>query len=149
MRVEISLAGDKQVSRELLRFGERALMARPAFEAIGELLLTVEQHQFASEGRFASGGWAPLAESTLAQKTGPSILDETGELRASLTERGDPHQIFDVGDEYLLFGTDLDYAGYHQTGTSRMPRRRPLELREEQRAEAVKILQRFITTGIV
>jgi phage gpG-like protein len=149
VRVEVSLAGDKQVSRELLRFGERAIAAKPAFEAIGELLITIEREQFATQGQAESGGWAPLAESTLRYKTGPSILDETGELRASLTERGDPHQIFDVGDEFLLFGTDVEYAGYHQTGTTRMPRRRPLELREMHRAEAVKILQRFIMTGLI
>jgi phage gpG-like protein len=149
VRVEIGLSGDKQVSRQLLRFGDRALAARPAFEAIGQMLLELEGQQFASEGHRASGGWEPLADSTLEHKHGPSILDETGELRASLTERGGPHQIWDVGDEFLLFGTDVDYASFHQTGTSRMPRRRPLELTEADRAGAVKILQRYIMTGVI
>jgi phage gpG-like protein len=163
VRVEIGLAGDKQVSRELLRFGERALAAKPAFEAIGELLLTLEKEQFKTEGKSESGGWDELRASTLASKKGPAILDETGELKLSLTERDSDHQIWETTDDFLLFGTDLDYASYLQTGTgdfrgkdrrgnaegTGMVRRRPLALTELHRAEAVKILQRFITTGLV
>jgi phage gpG-like protein len=147
MRVDVSIGGDRQVSRQLLRFGERAVAARPAFEMIGELLFELEKEQFASEGGRASGGGAPLAESTVASRgSSHPILDLTGELRSSLTGRG-PNNTFLATDDFLLFGTSVEYAGFHQAGTSRMPRRRVLELTEADRVAAAKVLQRFIVTG--
>lgn len=151
MQVEISLAGDVQVRRKLLRIGDRAVHARPAFEAIGEVLMRIEDQQFSSEGSRGSGGWEPLAASTVAQRgSAHPILDQSGVLRSSLTKRGGEN-IFDATDDYLRFGTHVPYAGFHQTGTSRTPRRRPLELTESDRAGMVKILQAYIlgdeTTG--
>lgn len=147
MQIELSVHGDVQVSRQILRVGDRAIDAEPAFETIAETLMQIEGRQFASEGAYASGGWAQLAESTLEQKQGPRILDETGVLRRSLTERGAEHQILITAAEFMTFGTDLDYAGFHQRGTSRMPQRRPVELRETDRRHAVRQLQSWVLTG--
>lgn len=148
MLIELSAHGDVQVSRRLLRFGERAINAAPAFEFIATELMRIEREQFDTEGQRSSGGWAPLAESTLAQKTGPSILVESGELKASLTERGHPSQRLIISDTFMVFGSEVDYAAYHQRGTAHMPRRRPLELTEHDRAHTVvRTLQRWITTG--
>lgn len=77
------------------------------------------------------------------------ILDDTGALRRSLTQRGDPNQIVEILPLELSFGSNLPYSRYHQTGTSRMPRRRPLEFTERARVDTVKILQRYILTGEV
>lgn len=144
MELELTIAGDTQVRRKLLRVAHNAANARPAFEAIGELLLGWEREQFSSEGRRASGGWAPLKDSTIAARgTEHPILDETGALRTSLTERGGDNTL-EATDDFLLFGSKLGYGGYHQTGTSRMAQRRPIELTERDRAGVVKVLQAFI-----
>lgn len=145
MRIEIGLAGDKQVSRQLLRIGDRAVAAAPAFDLMATWLMGLEREQFESEGRRSSGGWAPLAQSTIDAKGGDSsILFRTGAEMASFTERGDPNQTLWVTDDFLLFGSKLDYPGYQQSGTSRMPQRRPLELTEADRRVPPKILQAYI-----
>lgn len=159
MRIEIEAFGDKQVSRELLRFGDRAGDASPAFHSIAELLESSEEKQFRTQGRHASAGWKKLEDATVKAKRRSSdprvranaakILQATGALKDSLTadvqgvEGGsvriiDPHQ--------LIFGTQIGYAKFHQRGGG-VPRRRVLELRARDRVEIVKRMQRFLVTG--
>lgn len=151
MKLVFSVAGDKQIERELLRWGDRALDARPAFDAIGDLFVEETKEQFDTEGKHASGGWRPLKPATLASKRRRQmrleILQETGALVDSLTQRGDQNMIFQAGPTFLRFGTKLPYAAFHQRGNDRLPRRRPLEFTEATRRTAVKILQRFIVEG--
>jgi phage gpG-like protein len=115
---------------------------------MGELLIREEQQQFATEGRHASGGWKPLKPATLASKRRRGlrmeILQATGDLMSSLTDRGDKNMIFDAKPTELVFGTSVPYAIFHQTGTRRMSRRRPIELTEQTRRECVRILQRYL-----
>lgn len=146
MQIEIGVAGDVQVSRKILRVGERANRAQPAFEAIADKLYDWEGDQFATEGRFASGGWAPLAPSTLAAKTTNQILVESGALQRSLTQRGGENLLI-VHDDWMAFGTSDPKARFHQRGTDRMPRRRPLELTEFMRRTIVRVLQLWIVRG--
>lgn len=82
-----------------------------------------ELFQYSAQQAISSGnnpyGWAPLAESTLARKTG-TILLETGELLGSITHNVDPMGNL-TGEAYV--GTDVEYAKYLEFGTSRMPAR--------------------------
>lgn len=152
MRLEIDVFGDKQLARDLLRLGDRIEDATPAFREMLTKLAGIEREQFASEGGRGSGGWAPLAASTLATKRANGldehILVATGRLRASLTgvaPGGDARR--EVHPTEMVFGTNVPYARYHQLGTIRIPRRRFLELTELDRREAfVKVLQRFYMT---
>lgn len=153
MRVDIEILGEKVVERRLLRFGERAVAAEPAMAAIGEMILKSETRQFDTEG--ASGGtpWQDLAPSTVATKARHAgayrILQETGVLFDSLTSKGATGNIFEVGPDHLRLGTDVPYATFHQTGTSRMPARPPVKLNELDRQGAVKLLQRWLVHGVV
>lgn len=147
MELELEVFGDVQLKRSLLRTAGRFKDAAPAFEQIADILMEIEDDQFESSGRHGSGGWAKLAESTLEHKTGAGILIETGDLERSLTTRGAPDQVLEITSEFLLFGTSLPYAAFHQTGTSRMPRRRPIELTETDRRQIVKQLQSWLITG--
>lgn len=173
MRLVFEVDGDRLIERDLLRLGEYAQDATPAFEAIGGLMMEETKDQFATEGRHASGGWRPLAPSTVRRKLhggrftrgfaigpgggnfvavssgGLGILYETGALERSLTDRDAPNQIFEAAPQELVFGSSLPYARYHQRGTHRMPQRRPLEFTEPAKRRMVKILQRWIVTGEV
>lgn len=146
MLLELSLDGDVQLSREILRFAGRSIHAAPAFELLGGELFRIERRQFDSEGGYGSGGWAPLADSTIEAKGTDQILVESGDLERSLTERGGDN-IFEIHDTWFLFGTHDPKAALHQKGTSRMPQRRPLELPEHDRRAATKAMQRFMVTG--
>lgn len=153
MRLSFEVAGEKQIEREILRTGRYAGDATPAFRAIGELLIDETATQFATEGGHASGGWAKLKPATVAfkQRHGfrPQILQMTGDLLSSLTERHSSNMVFEPSHNELIFGTRLPYAAVHQRPKpgNPLPRRRPLEFTEATRRHAVKILQRWIMTG--
>lgn len=153
MRILFEIAGDKQIERELLRVGRYAGDATPAFAAIGDLMIAETQKQFATEGHHASGGWKPLKAATLDRKRRHGlrlqILQETGALMNSLTEKGDGNMIFEPSRNQLVFGSKLPYAEVHQNprAGNPLPRRRPLEFTEQTRREIVKTLQRYIFTG--
>lgn len=70
--------------------------------------------------------WAPLAPSTIAAKGHSNILVDTNRLLNSLTGPG-PDAIRRVegqrGNYQLVFGTNVEYAVFHDTGTATMPAR--------------------------
>lgn len=148
VRLTLSFYGDKQIDRTLanLEFGGQD--ARPAWELIADDFLESERRQFASEGAYASDGWAPLSPAYARWKAihypGKTILRRTDDLFKSLTE-GPAIRILEP--TFMVIGSDVDYGAYHQHGTTRLPRRRPVELTENRRREWVKILQRFLITG--
>lgn len=72
--------------------------------------------------------WAPLAPSTVKRKGHSTILLETGRLRASLTQPRHGDGVREQWDEWpraagLIFGTEVPYSQFHETGTKRMPAR--------------------------
>lgn len=147
VRLHLDFYGDQQVDRTLDRFEARALDARPAWEAMADLFLVIERRQFATEGRYGSGGWAPLSPRYAAWKArhfpGKTILRRTDELFTSLTE-GPQIRIIEPG--FMVLGSAVPYGKYHQLGDG-LPRRRPVELPESDRRTFVRMLQRFIVTG--
>lgn len=153
VKVLFEVAGDVQLNRDMLRVGEAAADMSEAFEAVAELWIAETADQFATEGRHASGGWRPLAESTVKAKQRhhlrPEILRAHDRLMPSLTDRGDPNMILTITPGELDYGSKVGYVGYHQKGTRRMPQRRPVEFTEATRVETIKILQRFVMTGEV
>lgn len=156
MRIEISAHGDVQVSRELLRFSGRADDASPAFRSIARMLRGAEKKQFTSQGRYASGGWAKLAPSTvLAKRRDPkakfkrAILRRTGEMMDSWVKKSDPQHIEEISRDELRLGSSDPKSKFHQLGTVNMPQRRVLEVRGRDRTEIVKRLQRWLVSGKV
>lgn len=151
MHIRLEVSGDVQVARDLLRFGDRGADLSPAYRVIGDDFLQLEERQFASEGSYASGGWAPLAQSTLTRKArlglDMRILHATLRLRDSLTRQGAADSIRRITSDEVVLGTSVPYASFHQTGGERLPRRRPVELREADRRRWVKVIQRFLVTG--
>jgi hypothetical protein len=97
--------------------------------------------QWATKGR---GQWPPLAQATLDRKAGrysPWPLIRTEELFNSIS---DPGQAMRIMGDSAEWATDVDYAGYHQDGTSHMPARQiipdpfPVEWRQELERESVR-----------
>ncbi len=148
MRLDLEAFGEQQFSREILRVGRNAGDMRPAFNNVHDLLLDVEQAQFSTEGAAYSGGWRPLAASTVAYKArnnlDPRILHATLRLRNSLTQRSHPDHVYDVSSDDMFVGSRVEYGQFHQRGNPNMPRRRPFQLDNAVRSEIVKILQRHL-----
>lgn len=153
MRITLDVHGDRQLSRELVRFADAATDWRPVLSRIADFVISETGEQFDTEGGHASGGWAPLKPATIRAKAArgldPRILHAHGFLESSLTQRGDPNMILEVSRDELLFGSRLVYAGAHQNPRpgSPLPQRRPVELTEQARRQIVRMLQVWVRYG--
>jgi len=149
----MELHGETQLQRRFLRWSSFASDATAAFEGIYAYLLKVEKEQFASQGATSGHAWAQLAQSTVQakQRQGlrPEILRAHDLLFSSLTKKSDPNQLKIVQPNMLAFGSMMPYARYQQTGTSRMPQRRPIDLNVKNKIAIIKALQLFLARGIV
>lgn len=102
----------------------------PLWDRFKPVMSAIEQEQWDSAGH---GEWVPLADSTVRQKGHSEILVDTGDLRASLV---DPNRAADTGPRHMSWGTDIEYAHWHQDGggtAGRPPKRPILDLRAEDR----------------
>ncbi len=143
MRIAFEFYGDKQVNRKLARVQEDIQDFTPAWEAMADDFQAAAQAQFASTGATGSGGWAPLSPVYAAWKArrfpGQPILVRSGRLRDTLTKR--PFGVERIDPQQMAIGSDVSYGLFHQKGTSKMPRRRPVELTEANRRLMVKRAQ--------
>jgi phage gpG-like protein len=70
--------------------------------------------------------WEELSPVTVDAKGFAKVLVKTGRLYESVvTPNGTSDTIWETSADpaYLIFGTSVPYAKYHQTGTRRMPAR--------------------------
>jgi phage gpG-like protein len=70
--------------------------------------------------------WEELSPVTVDAKGFAKVLVKTGRLYESVvTPNGTSDTIWETSADpaYLIFGTSVSYAKYHQTGTRRMPAR--------------------------
>lgn len=80
-------------------------------------------------GKFSGGPWARLSPRYFVWKEqhypNQPILTRTGTLRESLRWSGSLGYggIFDAQPGYVIVGTAVPYAKFHQTGTKHMPKR--------------------------
>lgn len=93
-----------------------------------------EKIQFITRGR---GDWAPLSSAYAKRKgfRGQGLLRLTDRLYRSLTTRGGENiaklRRRGFGMEFT-FGTSVEYAKFHQHGTSKMPQRKVIDITKSQ-----------------
>ena len=159
-KLTMDVAGVKQLNRGLGVIASAVKDLRPVWEDIYDDLLKRERTLFAQEGNIGSktremgegagvwGSWTPLnpvyAARKLAQGYGTKILVRTGRLKESLTQRSGADAVFEIGPKALAMGTKVPYAGYHQTGTRRMPAREPLRISEVQARHWSRLVHKFL-----
>lgn len=142
--VDIEIFGDKLVSRKLLRFGERAMDMSPAWDDVTAELQKSFERNFAQQGP----GWAPLKPSTvrarIAQGYPPGpILTRSGRYRRAMTSGLQTHK--SPGELIALAPTVPGL--FHQKGTSTPMPPRPMRVRETEKRNIMKILQRTLMEG--
>lgn len=157
MRLLLDVYGDKQLDRELLLVGHRVTHMRPAFARVGEQLRQAEQQLFRTSGASSGNPWPPLQPSTVASKArsknptvranAERVLIATGDLRTSLTRSHGKGHVERATDSGLEFGSRIGYGRFHQHGTRNMPRRRVVDLTEQNKRDVMKTLQRYLRTG--
>ena len=99
----------------------------PVFDDLDREYEQEVRKQFQTQGAHSGHPWPRLSDSTKKQRArlgygadGP-ILVRTGDLKKSLTERGDINAIRVVTPRMWVYGTTIPYAIFHQ---STAPRRR-------------------------
>jgi hypothetical protein len=156
--ITLSVFGDVQLQRRLLRIGEHADDARPAWGAIEDELLDIGRKQFASKGARAHP-WAALEQSTIDEKARlktryRSTLKRTGALWRSVSDPNASPEEREVIKQpaWMAFRVLVPYGEPHQKGSKdgeHPPQRRIIDLTSRDRTRLVKTLQRYLVTGEV
>ncbi len=94
-------------------------------------LAEFEAGMFAGEYSSNLDAWAALKPSTVKKKGNDRILVNTGTLRESLVHLGGSGNIAEAGARSMLFGSEVEYATFHQSGTGKMPARPPIGICDE------------------
>lgn len=132
VNVRWQVAGTEEASQRLNRWARKLQNPQPAFQDMMDHMAGVQKDWFATKGQ---GTWAPLSEPYATWKKkrfpkrgilhGPDRPGHRGlQLRDQLTKR--PFGFETITDAGFTFGSTLDYAPHHQTGTPRMPARKPM-----------------------
>lgn len=132
LNLRLTIKGETRLAQAFNRLARSIQNYRPAWPAITALYRQMMSEQFESQGSRGGRRWVPLSPAYKRWKDivapGQPILVLSGKMKASLVGRtGDTIEQFRPAS--LTLGTRIRYAGYHQTGTRRMPARPPIVLR--------------------
>lgn len=140
--------GEQVLERMAVAFeragAEMADFGKHIFPELVPVLEAGAAKQFDTEGSGPNAGpWAQLSEAYAAWKSGAApgapLLVLTGALRDALTVEGSTNALRDYSSSQFNFGTQgLDYASFHQTGTSNMPPRPPFDFGPEFERELLR-----------
>jgi phage virion morphogenesis protein len=156
MSVPHIVVDDKNLERKIRELSRRSDNLQPAFEEIGEMLLSSIERNFQDEGRYSSPGswqggatrWEDLAPATVKSRArtgrGPHpILQISGQLAASITKHVTPSS--------LELGTNLAYGAIHQFGGMagrgrkvEIPARPYLVIQDVDLHDAIEIIEEHI-----
>jgi hypothetical protein len=141
MRISVGVLGEDRISRTFLRTGRNGLDLSNGFDRALDLVEDRISAQFRSQGA-QSGGWEPLAESTVRQKGHARILEDTGALERAATS-GATRRV-SADEASFSVGPGADYWIYHHSKgpRSHLPRRPLLEVDEPLRRAIMRELQR-------
>lgn len=123
VRIDVDFREDKLLDK-LDNIKGRARDFGSVFKKIQNDLEETWSNNFMTNG-LPSGGWAPLDSEYGSWKSinfpGMPPMIRTGKLFSSLGNlRGAPNSI---GKKNAQFGTNVEYAKFHQYGTTKMPKR--------------------------
>lgn len=126
-KLQIDLVGAGALVAQLQAAISSLERPRELLEAVGAELEGNVERRFKSKTDPTGTPWKPIGPNTAAiyekinkkPLTG-TLLERTGYMRDALT-----HNATDANVE-VGFGPSAPYAGYHVTGTKKMPRRDPL-----------------------
>jgi len=114
----------KKAILRMVMMKKRANDMRPVLWRSRQWLRFANEENF-RQGGLPSGGWSPLDPQYAAWKKmhgGGGTMIRTGRLFRSLTSLAGPPNRIGIMD--ATFGTSVEYAKFHQYGTTKMPKRK-------------------------
>ena len=151
--VSIQTLGAERFVRGFNRFEAEMRNLSEPFGVIAEDFAEITERNFGAQG--TPEKWRPLSPKYAKWKSrvrpGRQILVFDGTMYASLrgvrngTGPGTIRQIYPKRAE---FGTMVPYAIYHQTGTRKMPARKPVQLTEEDKKRWGRIIHEWAVKGL-
>jgi len=131
MSVKIRVSADtSQVNRRYRAMTKRLTNFRPVFRWAFKELQALHRTNFELEGALDGRPWAPLdpqyASWKLENYGAKGILVRTGDLRDSLVFDNARGAVREIRRQSATFGTEIEYAKFHERGTTKMPRRSPI-----------------------
>jgi phage gpG-like protein len=124
--VDVRIEGVEKAQASLTAAFVRSQNFLPLFTKAKAEISAMNTANFALGG-LPSGGWSPLDPEYGAWKSsrfpGAPPMVRTGKLLASLSGIG-PDATFSVTPKSMTLGTKVEYAKFHQYGTTKMPKRK-------------------------
>lgn len=123
VRIRAELINEDRYYRRLTEMSARAKNLTPIFVWAQQELRKANAENFTANG-LPVGGWAPLSPQYAAWKAmhfPAPPMQVTGRLFRSLTSLAGPANV--ITPTWAQFGTDIEYAKFHQYGTTKMPAR--------------------------
>ena len=112
---------DRKLQQDLRRAINNCVNMRPAWKAVGELVVSSILMNFRDEGRPAK--WQKFSPNTKRKRgemADAKLLVDSGIMRKSLTQSS---AIKSLGNEGVEVGTNVEYAATHQFGRGPIPAR--------------------------
>jgi len=145
INLKIKIFGDEVMRRKLLRGAAVAANPKPALELIADDMMRVIDATFTGQGRRYGGSWAALDPKYVEKKSraglDPRILIASGDLRRSMTVRGDENQYLKVDHTGIELESELEYAARQQFGGDGIPARPFIAFYPQDRARWVRIIE--------
>lgn len=148
IRLTWEVDGVKQIDRSFSRVGQSLSDLRPIWDNVQKEFWQIEDEVFKSENaRGASGKWQPLTRPYAKQKAQrygvKTILRASDRLYESLTKKTGDTVLLKEPQEFGI-GTSVPYAGYHQRGGKKLPKRPVIDFSESHKTRLTKTIQRDI-----
>jgi phage gpG-like protein len=123
--VYVKIYGDDEVRDYMDAIERRSKNLKPVFHWTKRELEKANSKNFLSNG-LPVGGWKPLSAAYGAWKTsrfpGQPTMIRSGKLFRSLTDINSND--IEINDTNASFSSSIEYAKFHQYGTSKMPARK-------------------------
>jgi phage gpG-like protein len=139
----VKVRGATEAQQHLDQLGERGGDIRPIAHQVEAVVHRSNERRFDTRGL---GSWPADSPDTEAEKSGGSVLVDSGALKRSLTSSGGGA----VSKEHptaLSFGTSVPYARFHQYGTRNMPKRKLIDLTASDRKKITDLISRYVAKG--
>jgi len=151
-RVTVKKVDTSRLKRRFASMVSRSNDFKPVFRWVFLELSEAHSRQFASQGAAGGFPWKPLdpqyASWKLENYGANGILVRSGALRDSLTNLNSTRgAVRDIDAKKATFGTEVEYAHYHWTGTRKMPSRKPLFVPRTFADRTAFMVGRYIVDG--